>query len=39
MEDGIITPDQGMGVYDIRCFKKLLREMEERAQTLRALEN
>lgn len=30
LRDGIITPDDGMGIYDIRCFRKLLKEMDKR---------
>lgn len=32
LEDGIITADQGLGIYDIRCFKMLLREWEQRSR-------
>ena len=32
LKDGIITPDEGMGIYDIRCFKKLLKESKERSR-------
>ncbi len=32
LKNGMITPDEGMGVYDIRCFKKLLKEMKDRSR-------
>lgn len=32
LKDGIITPDKGMGIYDIRCFRKLLKVSEERSR-------
>ena len=34
LEEGVITPDEGMGIYDIRCFKKLLKEIKERSRIL-----
>lgn len=32
LEKGMITADEGMGIYDIRCFKKLLREIDDRSR-------
>ena len=30
LEKGLITGEEGLGIYDIRCFKKFLRDADRK---------